>query len=358
MSPPPVVPRTLAGSRAGHARGPAVEAAEQAVAELESSPASAQLEALTWPMVRAELLGACLCEGLRRPNRRLPPALRRPPATTDGAAASAARLLIAPLDDPTAPWTAAELGSFHRRLLSGTRDDGAAGRFRDRAAWVGPDPDRQRSRFVAPEPGTIAPLVDDLVAFCCDETVSPVVRAALGHAQLAVLHPFPDGNGRTARLLVHAVFRRSATSRRVYPLVATALGVRSLRHRDDLRLHEQGRAQEWTEAFAGALVRACDDAARLARRAGSLLDSLEQRLWPLLGPDAAELAASLVATPVLDHTDLGIVLRGRTTLPVADLEVIRVLHRVDDTLWVCQEALDALAGPCRERMHGLRRDGS
>ena len=39
-----------------------------------------------------------------------------------------------------------------------------------------------------------------------DEEKTPWVKALLGDFILVYIHPFPDGNGRTARFLMNAVF--------------------------------------------------------------------------------------------------------------------------------------------------------
>jgi Fic family protein len=41
----------------------------------------------------------------------------------------------------------------------------------------------------------------------CIQNLSPIIRAALAHYHLALIHPFGDGNGRTARLVEAAILR-------------------------------------------------------------------------------------------------------------------------------------------------------
>lgn len=56
--------------------------------------------------------------------------------------------------------------------------------------------------YIPPEWSDIEALVSDLVNWYHDETKLPVpIKAAIIHYQFATIHPFEDGNGRTARAL-------------------------------------------------------------------------------------------------------------------------------------------------------------
>ena len=66
-------------------------------------------------------------------------------------------------------------------------------------------------------------LIDDLCAFCNDDSLPAVAQAALAHAQFATIHPFTDGNGRTGRGLIQLVLRRRGLATRVLPPVSLVL---------------------------------------------------------------------------------------------------------------------------------------
>ena len=57
--------------------------------------------------------------------------------------------------------------------------------------------------------------------------VSPVVQAALAHAQFEAVHPFIDGNGRTGRALTHLVLRRRGSAANFVPPISLAMTTRS-----------------------------------------------------------------------------------------------------------------------------------
>ena len=55
--------------------------------------------------------------------------------------------------------------------------------------------------FHAPGPLVVQGLMDELVAWLRNSPPQPLVRSALLHLNLIAIHPFNDGNGRTARIL-------------------------------------------------------------------------------------------------------------------------------------------------------------
>lgn len=60
------------------------------------------------------------------------------------------------------------------------------------------------SRHVPPRWEAIPDALDTMFDLLQQET-SPIVRAVLGHWLMGYIHPFPDGNGRTARFLMNAM---------------------------------------------------------------------------------------------------------------------------------------------------------
>jgi len=67
--------------------------------------------------------------------------------------------------------------------------------------------------YLPPEAGDVAALMADLVAWITnaletDNPPAPIV-AALAHYQIATIHPYYDGNGRTARLLTTLILHRA-----------------------------------------------------------------------------------------------------------------------------------------------------
>ncbi|CAH8586286.1 unnamed protein product [Heterobilharzia americana] len=92
---------------------------------------------------------------------------------------------------------------LHRRLLSFV-DLREAGRLRRSQVFIA---DHQ-----PPAPSSVHDLMSELVSWLnSDEIIDmhPIELAALTHWKLVFIHPFYDGNGRTARLLMNLILMRS-----------------------------------------------------------------------------------------------------------------------------------------------------
>lgn len=55
--------------------------------------------------------------------------------------------------------------------------------------------------YIPPEASDVEPLLDELVRYVAESDDHPLVKAGVIHYQLVTIHPFEDGNGRTARIL-------------------------------------------------------------------------------------------------------------------------------------------------------------
>jgi Fic family protein len=101
-----------------------------------------------------------------------------------------------------APITEDLVRDIHRRLVTGVRGNTARpGEYRTIQCYV-VNQATGRVTYTPPPPGEVHGLMTELVAWLNAETeVSPVLVAGVSQFQLVDIHPFCDGNGRTARLL-------------------------------------------------------------------------------------------------------------------------------------------------------------
>jgi len=95
------------------------------------------------------------------------------------------------------------LHGAHKRLMSGTRgQDKQPGKIRQSQNWIG-GTRPGNARFVPPPPHRLTELMGQLETYLnSEDSLPPLVRAGLAHAQFETIHPYLDGNGRLGRLLI------------------------------------------------------------------------------------------------------------------------------------------------------------
>ena len=182
--------------------------AEAAIRRLdEGARALADTEALARLLLRAEAVASSRIEGLEVGGRRL---LRAEVATDIGddretslrqrSSATSRRCGGRPKRWCGATRVeVADIREIHRRLLAGTGHQHLAGVIRDEQNWIGGSSYNPCSAaFVPPPPDRVHGLLEDLCDFIGSEDLPAVAQAALVHAQFETIHPFADGNGRTA----------------------------------------------------------------------------------------------------------------------------------------------------------------
>jgi Fic family protein len=120
------------------------------------------------------------------------------------------------------PFTAKDLLEIHKVVTKDTLEDSRdEGIFRDRQVFVG---DRVTGRIVFMPPPTerVPQLVDDFLGWFNSreaEVIDPVIQAGVAHYEMVRIHPFIDGNGRTARIMATLVFyKRGLDGKRFFAL--------------------------------------------------------------------------------------------------------------------------------------------
>lgn len=102
-------------------------------------------------------------------------------------------------DDPGFRWDRELIVGLHDRILAGRYAEGA-GRLRSRTVWL-TDLRTGEKVFRPPPDDVVGRLLDEMCAAIETSSDHPAALAAWIHVACAAIHPFRDGNGRTARVL-------------------------------------------------------------------------------------------------------------------------------------------------------------
>ncbi len=308
-------------------------------------------EALARLLLRAECVASSKIEGLEVGPRRL---IR----------AEAARILGDASGDVTADevlgnidamsWAVETLArrktisvggllAIHRRLLAGTRLDEYAGKTRTEQNWIGGSSYNPCSAsFVPPPHEEIDALLEDLCAFCNDDSLPAVAQAAIAHAQFETIHPFIDGNGRTGRALIHVLLRRRGLADRVLPPISLVLATRATDYVAGLTATRYRGAStsksaheglnRWVGLFASAAGRSVSDAGAFEARVIEIEKTWRTRVGRIRADSATDrLIRALPGAPILTVAGAADLV-GRsfqqTNEAIARLAESKVLRRV------------------------------
>ncbi|MEO6331070.1 MAG: Fic family protein [Gemmatimonadaceae bacterium] len=149
-----------------------------------------------------------------------------------------------------------QITAIHRRLMERAENKHIAGKIRTEQNWIGGnDYNPCGADFIPPPPEEVHRLLEDLCIAINDDLLSPLVQAALVHAQFETIHPYVDGNGRTGRALVHVVLRRRGVAPHYVPPISVAIAATKSRYIDGLTSFRYDEIETWIDYFADAAAR-------------------------------------------------------------------------------------------------------
>lgn len=144
----------------------------------------------------------------------------------------------------TSPLTEGDVRSLHKLIVARSQPD-IAGRYAD----VPRVTSTETGKHTFPSPAQVGALMGDFAAWL--RTVSNTPQAAFtAHRRLVDIHPFNDGNGRTARLVMNLILIRGG-----YPPVA----VRPEDRLEYIHSLQQEQAGQGTDTFFQFLYKSLDE---------------------------------------------------------------------------------------------------
>jgi Fic family protein len=248
----------------------------QAAVEHGAETMPADFTALARLLLRAEGVASSFIEGVTAPVVEivLAEADEDPaPSAAAWVAANLAAVAEAVADAAAAPLTVDRLCTWHRTLMTGSPTPARhVGAVRTEQGWIGGTSPLD-AHLVTPPPEEVPRLLDDLVAYANRDDVDAVTQAAIAHAQLEVIHPFADGNGRVGRILIAwLLVRRLALV--TPPPVSTMIAGDVGGYASGLVRFRLGDHDGWVRWFADAV----SGAGRAQQDLVAAVDEL-QRVW-------------------------------------------------------------------------------
>lgn len=254
----PFVPDPI-GDFAPQLRSETSALAEQAGAEVRALNAQSEglvsLEGLARQLLRSEALASSRIEGLAVSHRKLAQAAidqqgsHRAKEVLGNIQAMEAAISIGADADAL---TIQSITKIHEALALVPPLDKIAGQLREEQGWIGGATPLDAD-YVGPPAAEVKRLTRDLCEFMNRDDLSPVVQAAVGHAQFELIHPFGDGNGRVGRALIHSLFRRRGLAPQYVPPVSLVLGANKDAYIAGIQAFRRCRVDDWVSQFARAV---------------------------------------------------------------------------------------------------------
>lgn len=323
---------------------------DAASAEIARFDADATIRRAPFPAVLLRAEAACSSSMAGRSAEARAVALAEIGATTQADAVSVvatmaatyAALLAERFDAAT---IAAVQAPLRGRVVGGSAGSRGTEQVRIGGRAAGSDADP----VTPPDPQRVSGPMDDLVKFFARADVPVLARAAVAHAQLVAIQPFGEGNGRTARALLHAVLRGQGLVRSTIVPVSAGLLADTAGYFRSLDAHRAGDPAPIVQTLAQASLDAIARGRSLAGTVRSIRAEWGEQVRARRGATVWRLADLLLRQPVIDAATVAAELdiapqnAQRAIAPLADAGVLIELTGFRrNRLWQAAEILAVL----------------
>ncbi|MBS6442343.1 MAG: Fic family protein [Clostridium sp.] len=152
----------------------------------------------------------------------------------------------------------------HAVLLESVRgQEKNPGEFRYSQNWIGGQGSTLRNaRYIPPNPDDMLTAMSDLEKYInSDDTLDPLIQAALIHYQFETTHPFLDGNGRVGRLLITLFLMEKGILSTPALYISYYLKMNRIEYYDRMtQVRRTGDYEQWISFFLQAFADSAEDA--------------------------------------------------------------------------------------------------
>ena len=152
----------------------------------------------------------------------------------------------------------------HAVLMEGVRgQEKNPGEFRYSQNWIGGQGSTLRNaRYIPPNPEDMMNAMSDLEKYMNGEdSLDPLIQAALIHYQFETTHPFLDGNGRVGRLLITLFLMEKKILSTPSLYISYFLKMNRIEYYDRMtQVRKTGDYEQWILFFLQALSDSAEDA--------------------------------------------------------------------------------------------------
>lgn len=244
----------------------------------------------------------------------------------------------------------------HAVLLQGVRgQEKNPGEFRYTQNWIGGQGSTlHNARYIPPNPSDMIEAMSDLEKYINeDNSIDPLIAAALIHYQFETIHPFLDGNGRIGRLLITLFLMEKNLINAPVLYISYFLKLNRIEYYDRMtKVRDSGDYEQWIRFFLQAINESAQDAISTINQLSLLHDSNLAKLGSISSRQRItvdKLFYYIESNPIIDisKTSLALGLSYNTVSNAVNiLEEKGILHKTDKTgkttIYAYTEYLDIL----------------
>jgi Fic family protein len=221
----------------------------------------------------------------------------------------------------------------HKQLLTGVRGGHASpGEFRETPNWIG-GRNLNDVIYVPPPTDEMRAALHELETYLHQEdSLPPLVRLALIHAQFERIHPFIDGNGRVGRLLITLTL----LSWNLLPLPLLYLSAYFERRREEYcnllqSISETGNWLGWTIFFLNGIAEQSHDAIARSKRLLDLqLDWRQKMTRSRSSAMVLQLVDAFFETPYMTVASVRMALKIKAGVDISYQGAQKIVRKMED----------------------------
>lgn len=195
----------------------------------------------------------------------------------------------------------------HAVLMEGVRgQEKNPGEFRYSQNWIGGQGSTIRNaRYIPPNPEDMQTAMSDLEKYMNgDDSLDPLIQAALIHYQFETTHPFLDGNGRVGRLLITLFLMEKGILSHPALYISYFLKMNRIEYYDRMtQVRKTGDYEQWVMFFLQALSDSAGDAIQTIDALTALHNQSVAKLWAFSKrqqTNLLKLFAYIETNPIID----------------------------------------------------------
>ena len=207
------------------------------------------------------------------------------------------------------PMSLRVIKEIHGVLMQGARTSHYAypGNFRNSQNWIG-GTSPWNAEFVPPPLHEMHSALDDLESFFHKrDTLDPIIKAWIIHAQFETIHPFIDWNGRTGRILITLFLYLEKILDKPVLFLSSYFYKHRYLYYDRLSSYHNNDVEKWLDFFIDGIIETAEKAIETVKTIHQIKEEDTrkiQSLWKSVAEMSISVLMELYRNPIINVSNI------------------------------------------------------